>query len=353
MIDSLLIENFQSHKHTELGFSPGVNVIVGSSDCGKSAVLRALNWIVNNHPSGDGFVSWWDKKTKCKVTLKVDGNEISRIRGKGQGPNKYFLGDEKLTGFGQGVPEEITEVINLNEMNIQRQHASPYLLDDTPGEVGRKLNKVVNLDIIDEVFKKVRSRYMEVNQVVTLENERLGKLREDYAGYNYLDQLESDLGLAEKLDKEINDIGDDYAVLNNLIVDLEEQTGELFEINKVLAFDNKVESLINEQEGLEDSEHQKEELKILIQDILEDAQNLTVCNDMVTYEKEVCDSIAQVTALVDDSYNLKVLKEIVVEHYSLLFDLGETENKLVVLETDFHSRMPDICPLCEQEIEVD
>ena len=65
MIKSIQIKNIQSHKDTSLEFSPGINAIVGSSNNGKSAVLRALYWARYNRPLGtDTLLSHWavDKK---------------------------------------------------------------------------------------------------------------------------------------------------------------------------------------------------------------------------------------------------------------------------------------------------
>ena len=39
------IVNFQSHANTKLNFDEGVNVIIGPSDSGKTAVIRAMKWI--------------------------------------------------------------------------------------------------------------------------------------------------------------------------------------------------------------------------------------------------------------------------------------------------------------------
>lgn len=44
-IKSIIIKNFQSHANTELELCDGVNVILGNSDVGKTAILRALGWI--------------------------------------------------------------------------------------------------------------------------------------------------------------------------------------------------------------------------------------------------------------------------------------------------------------------
>ena len=57
MITKIEIKNFQSHKHTVIDFSNGVNVIIGSSDCGKSAIIKAMRWCITNSPAGNSFRS--------------------------------------------------------------------------------------------------------------------------------------------------------------------------------------------------------------------------------------------------------------------------------------------------------
>ena len=68
MIKSLKIENFQSHKDSYLEFSNGINIISGKSNNGKTAILRALNWVITNRPQGIAFKSTFsDKKEICRV----------------------------------------------------------------------------------------------------------------------------------------------------------------------------------------------------------------------------------------------------------------------------------------------
>ena len=81
MIKQINIKNFQSHKSTQLKLDPGVNVIVGSSDSGKTAIIRAYLWVVDNRPLGNAFVSHWalDEKGKQKeptsVSIIVNGDQ--------------------------------------------------------------------------------------------------------------------------------------------------------------------------------------------------------------------------------------------------------------------------------------
>ena len=58
MIKEINIKNFQSHDNTNLILDSGVNVIVGSSDSGKSAIIRALRWVTSCVPRGEIGRAW-------------------------------------------------------------------------------------------------------------------------------------------------------------------------------------------------------------------------------------------------------------------------------------------------------
>ena len=68
MIDKIKIQNYQSHENTELELSPGINVIIGETDRGKTSILRALNWMFSNRPLGEGFKC--DKNIDSEVIYK-------------------------------------------------------------------------------------------------------------------------------------------------------------------------------------------------------------------------------------------------------------------------------------------
>ena len=57
MIKSVELKNFQSHNQSRLEFCDGVNIIVGASDSGKSAILRGLFWVLYNNPNGTGRIT--------------------------------------------------------------------------------------------------------------------------------------------------------------------------------------------------------------------------------------------------------------------------------------------------------
>ena len=106
MIEKLQIKNFQSHKDSTLEFSPGVNVIVGSSDSGKSAIIRGLRWLAYGKPRGDSMRSWWGGD--ITITVQLSDCEITRKKGS---TNTYFLNKGQNTtefnAIGHEVPQEI------------------------------------------------------------------------------------------------------------------------------------------------------------------------------------------------------------------------------------------------------
>ena len=195
MLNRLKIKNFQSHRRSELTFSPGVNVIVGTSDSGKSAILRALRWLIWNRPSGDTFRSWWGGD--IEVELETSENTIRRRKGK---TDEYILDEgEPFRAFRTDVPQEITDAVNISEVNFQQQSERYLLLNSTSGEVARFFNKVAHLDQIDRGSSFIRSTISRLTSAIdSLHSQRKTK-RDELDSYDYLEKFEMDLEVLEQL----------------------------------------------------------------------------------------------------------------------------------------------------------
>ena len=71
----LTIENFQSIKEkTEIDFIEGVNLIIGPSNSGKSAVLRALRGLILNY-KGNVKKYLTHNQNQIEVNLQLDDEE--------------------------------------------------------------------------------------------------------------------------------------------------------------------------------------------------------------------------------------------------------------------------------------
>lgn len=212
-LEKLQIINFQCHKKLEIKFDPYVTVITGSSDIGKSSVIRALRWVCQNYPQGESFIK--DGAKGALVKLFIDGKEIKRKRGKGQ--NTYLLDKKVYKAFGSDVPDTIKKTLNLNDVNFANQHDSSFWLSLSAGEVSRQLNSIVDLGIIDSSLSAIGKKVRHTQQTIQICKERLEKAKERKERVNWI--LEADAGYTkvEAHQKNYQKLHDRASDLQNVI----------------------------------------------------------------------------------------------------------------------------------------
>lgn len=282
-IKSIEIENFRSHKNTFVEFSPNVNIIIGENDSGKTNILRALNWTINNRPSGDDMRSFWEGNTVVKID--IDDIIIERVRTNSE--NIYKMNNEVYKAFGQGVPEQISNFINMNSDNIAFQLDGPFLLGLSAADVGKHYNKIVRLDIIDEVISNIKKTLKsEENELLFVQKE--SKLLEDnLKQYEWINEAQQNLGMLEKMQIKVQR-------LQREIIDIELLKNKYEKLNiakqeneKILNYETKVNELIkgNEQIGIKKNEYFI--LASLIDKLKKLKQRQVQTIEIIKYEKKV------------------------------------------------------------------
>ncbi len=159
-IEKVELKNFQSHEHSVLSFEKGINVLCGTSNHGKSAILRAIRWVITNDPSGTDFIT--HGKDECSVTMYLSNKySITRTKSKSGNVNTYevcFQGErtskDVLTGFGTGVPLEVREAMQINrpEFNFAHQLEAPFLISETPKVRAERIGNLEELGRIDRAL---------------------------------------------------------------------------------------------------------------------------------------------------------------------------------------------------------
>lgn len=183
----LTLKNFQAHKHLEIEFHPQVTTIVGPSDVGKSAVIRALRWVLTNRPSGAGFIR---HGAKCSTVELIVELETRLTRSRGGSTNVYKLNDKEFEAFGNDVPPEIAKVVNVADINFQGQFASPYWFDLTGGQVSRELNQIVNLEVIDSTLANLSSLVRKAKAEEEVLTEQLDRAKAERERLQFVKELE-------------------------------------------------------------------------------------------------------------------------------------------------------------------
>lgn len=154
------MQNFRSYKIGKLELCAGINGIIGSPQSGKTNIIRAIKLLAFNRPSGFKFVRNRSSKLSACIKIKVDNYRRPIVMRKGIRKTFYRIGSEKFEKFGKSVPEKISEILNLSEINFHEQLESPFLITSKPSEVSQAINEVTGItdfdSWIDIVNDKIR-----------------------------------------------------------------------------------------------------------------------------------------------------------------------------------------------------
>lgn len=347
MIKSLQINNFQSHTNTLLELDPGVNCIVGPSDCGKSVVFRALNWLINNRPGGQEFHRWAGGDPS--VTLDLDDATITRSRRANE--NIYKLDDQEFKAFATTVPEPIQNVLNISDINFQFQLDDPFLFGETPGNIARKLNEVVDLAIIHKSQFNINQRLTrEKNQLSNVEDKK-EKLSDQLEEYSWLSDAEDHLTGLEQLDKSVINNKQQALALEVIIKEIYHVEKEIDQtyIGPIKA-DDEVRELIELGHQITEKMQDTEDLDNLISEIEGLEEEISQSKGYLQFEsavKEACDLNLDIgMRWIDRNNFMRFLDDIKTTGQYL----DSKREELEELEKEFNEIMPSQCPLCDQEI---
>ena len=404
MINSLSIKNFRSYKDVFVEFHPGVNVIIGANDSGKSNLLRTINLIVQNQPDGDDYISNWGGD--MDIQLETGSKTVGRFRNavwnkkekiyKAGTENLYTLSGElePFKAFGRGkVPEIIKDHLNISSLNINFQLDGPFLLGKSPADVARFYNGLVNLEVIDKTISNIASTLRKERTALKVEQELEVKKTKELKEFDWLLNAEKKLIALEKLNNYLKKLNSDWSDLSGLIKrlkDLEKLNKDLSEITKygmhidiLLSKKEKIrgiekdyielstlitniETLSNKNNQLIDIVRHQNKINPLIEqsnqiEIITKAENeLSEYIDRIKHCQEAEKQYKNIVKYADQTEALLVLdKEIEkdISEYNLLQESlekrltleQEQENlkdKLEGLKEEFAELMPNQCPLC-------
>ena len=144
-------------------FIPGLNVLIGQSNNGKSACLRALETAIYNL-SREGHVTLGE--TKSLVGIQYKGHQVIWRRDTESSSQVSYRVDGKIyTKLGKGQPEIVSKVLGISEVEINdrkyrinfgKQMTYPFLLDLTPSELFKFIIQSSEEDNITSVLDSMR-----------------------------------------------------------------------------------------------------------------------------------------------------------------------------------------------------
>jgi len=346
-IKQLCISNFQSHKETVLDLHPGVNILSGSSDCGKTAVIRALRWLVLNRPSGDAFRSRWGGDTEVKVVLD-DGTEI--VRSKIKRENTYRLNDKIYKALGTEVPESIVEKLNISSLSWQSQMDAPFLLSESSGEVSRVLNEIADLEKIDVATSNINRMFRDSQASFSALEVEIQDTETELTQYDNVDiQLKKIVHLKE-LSRRKSLIDLMLKNASNILVSFKQSTERLNSIPDYTRVEKLLQSV---EENISAMEVKLEEIasgKEVLNENRRIKAQLAECALPNGIEDRVYDLLAKVQVLSATKEKVatmsRKLDNLVTKQLALHFSNGKLKEHELCLKKAF----PAECPLCGQAV---
>jgi predicted ATP-dependent endonuclease of OLD family len=347
MIKSLTLHNFESHRYSSLSFAEGVNIICGSSDSGKTALLRALRWCLINRPLGDDIVSWKGvsdgKETSVQLITSTD--TITRSKGKQE---EYKLNTTEFHAFNKEVPQEILQALNIDDTNFKTQFESHFLLSSTAGEVAQHFNKVARLDKIDLSTANLNKWITGIKQTITFKNGEIVKNQEKLLSYDYLVTFEKEIILLEADDKALTLQQTKRLLLHDVITTLEDINGDIEREQAILTIEPLLDSLLKSIAERKEAIIKADKLDIFINDILQVQKDLDEYEVILSVESLVVD-LLKLHADKKESETKRVgLRRIVNSITNTNTQLELAEVKYKKLHKQFEDEFPEICPLCNK-----
>lgn len=344
MIKKLSILNFQSHKNSVLEFDPNLNIIIGKTDSGKTAILRALRWLIWNRPGGEAFRSSWGGDTS--ISIEIEDSCI--VRGKGK-ENYYDLDKKHFVAMGTDVPAEIQEILNINEINFQRQFDQPFLLTNSAGEVAVHFNRIAHIDKIDSSLKKVQSEIKSIEQDISSHQKQITKLNEELLSYSYLEKMEIELEVLEQLEKDLIQTNNQSNKLHSLIDGINNTISDIEGMNDWLVMEVEVKALLSDYALIESIEKEIESISRLCDRISFTEKQILDKSKVLDLEpliKPILDLYEQKESIIKQKKELTVLIEWIIRVESNIQTINNTE--LPKLQKQFDKEMGDTCILCGQ-----
>lgn len=340
-IKKVELHNFQSHEYTEMEFDRGLNVILGNSDVGKTAILRAIKWVLYNEPKGDYFIRQGEKDVSVKVTFS---NGVVVERAKIPSKNSYFLVDSsgnemRFEGFGIDVPKEITDVTNMYKvsldnsnnktiLNIAEQLDGPFLLNDQASLRASAIGRLIGVNYVDDALRNVVRDNKRTNQEIVELRKNKEDLKEQLDEFSYIKDYKEKYEKITKIRNKIKNLQDRLELSSKLKENLDknkielEETSNLVEKFKSL---NKLEILIP---NLENFILKKNNFENYLNKVVKTDSEIDLINNNLNKLQSLDDLSLRVLKISENKNSLSIYENLYDKYKKNIRELSEVNNAL-------------------------
>ena len=220
-IKSIRIQDFQNHQDTFFELKPGLNIITGSSDNGKSAISRSLHLaFLDSFRKYD--VREGQKNAKVTITYN-NGDWYSRTKGDTNEIEYQREGQQvvKHSRFSKSIPQDVTEFLGYipktlsGALPLANQEEKFFLITLSDEALPKEISRLLGIDDLEEAASLLGSEVNKISVDVKRVSGEIESLKEKLEPYEDLDEKIKNLNKFktmiaeyEALEKEISEIND-------------------------------------------------------------------------------------------------------------------------------------------------
>lgn len=354
-IKSIEVYNFQPYVSSILNLAAGVNIITGASDKGKSAIMRLLRWVFRNKPRGFAFRSSFAKEDETVKGVVSFDDDTFVGRERGEGLNCYLTPthdeSDPLDTIGTDVPDEVLSIVNIDDYCFRGQHDPYFLLQDTPGGVGRTLNEIVGWSEIDDVRKKIKKIISKSESSFENAEAEEKKLRDELAFYDNLDAMQKDIDKLGKMLRERDLLRQERTELYKICRELQNLEDDIEQLDLWLKIEEESKDLF----VLLDEHNADMREKNAIQELIDGIEEINGEIADIDFDLEYYDEISKIAE------DIRIYKKEVIileEIKQTVGDIETIDDEIPYIEAkirhiDDQILSIGICPYCGGEISRD
>ena len=386
------ISNFQSIGHFKEEFN-GFCAITGRSNLGKSSIIRAINFLLENN-----FNKSYIKHNSKSVSVKID----NIIRHRDTKQNYYEINGTKYNKVGANVPNELKNMgftpfsFKDGEDNTLcvPQYKPLFLINETEFTQTKIFNSIFGVDIYEEAIKLMKKDRDNLNKNINSLKEINDTIKEETKGYTDRLSILSKIQNVKKThtllntllghNDELNIYRQQMDVSTNKVSFINNAFTKIYQLQKLqdylltlneynsisdkiaffkskLDLTNKLNSAINKHNNLVTYEKTQKELSLLQEKIFRISNQLNILTKLKEAKEKLSDLILfdnnmlisnkiiskkDIMALID-----MLLKLITLDKLVGINDNLKKEYNLVI--DNYNSIKDIICPCCGQIIKGD
>lgn len=211
-IDSIHIKDFQNHQDTNIKLVPGLNIITGSSDSGKSAIVRALDLaFLDSFRKQD--VRDGQKNSLITINFR-NGDTYKRTKGdvnelEFQYANKEV---EKHSRFSKKFPQEAIDFLghipktSTNSLPFASQEDKLFLINLSDEAIGKEISKLLGIYDLEEASSNLGSDINKISADIKRLNIDIEDTKKKIEPFDDLDEKLAKIEQLKKLSEQYEDL---------------------------------------------------------------------------------------------------------------------------------------------------